>query len=244
MEQRIWSKPQQELTYVIGGDVAEGLERGDDSVLEGICVETGEQVFEVQGKIDPITFGEIAYQYGTWYNNALIGIENNADGGSNRILSRLGYPNIYLQANNSGEAYDKQTSKLGFNTNLRTRAEIIASGRAMMQDGSVIVRSQLLLAQFEIFALNKAGTRFEALPGGHDDLVMAWLIAIEMFRRTLEIGAMEGRIMLPYIDGKPFDPELEDVEEHSIVDKLVDQAKTKQEKERIPIYPSTVGNLV
>ena len=187
IEQRVWEQPIPNEVYVIGGDVAEGVERGDDSVLEGIKMSTGEQVFEVQGKIDPLTFGEISYQYGTWYNNALLGIENNKDGGANGMLHKLGYSNVYFQKNNTGEAFDKQTAKLGFNTNLKTRHEIIANGRKFMEDGSVTVRSQHLLSQFEIFALNSAGTKFEALSGGHDDLVMAWLIACEMFRTQLLI---------------------------------------------------------
>ena len=40
---RIWEKPIPSETYVIGGDPAEGLEHGDDSVLEVIVGSTGEQ---------------------------------------------------------------------------------------------------------------------------------------------------------------------------------------------------------
>ena len=36
IEQRVWEEPIPNEVYVIGGDVAEGVERGDDSVLEGI----------------------------------------------------------------------------------------------------------------------------------------------------------------------------------------------------------------
>lgn len=244
MEQRVWEYPQKNRSYVIGGDVAEGLERGDDSVLTGICMETGEQVFEVQGKIDPITLGEMAYEYGMWYNRALVGMENNKDGGANRVLARLNYANIYLQQNNTGRVWDQATDRLGFNMSRKTRLEIIANAREMMQDGSVTVRSQHLLSQFEIFAMSPSG-KFEAISGGHDDLVMAWLIAVELFRHQLEINALKDRVLLPYIDGKPWDPGLEDeVEEVSTVDRLVGQAQEKIELERQPIYPSTVGNLL
>tara|TARA_E500000331_G_scaffold278313_1_gene271212 strand:+ start:172 stop:903 length:732 start_codon:yes stop_codon:yes gene_type:complete len=241
IEQRVWEQPIPNEVYVIGGDVAEGVERGDDSVLEGIKMSTGEQVFEVQGKIDPLTFGEISYQYGTWYNNALLGIENNKDGGANGMLHKLGYSNVYFQKNNTGEAFDKQTAKLGFNTNLKTRHEIIANGRKFMEDGSVTVRSQHLLSQFEIFALNSAGTKFEALSGGHDDLVMAWLIACEMFRTQLLIEESKDTVLLPYIDGEPFDPDLSEeslTREERIIERALKQQVVGES------IASTVGSLV
>ena len=241
IEQRVWEQHIPNEVYVIGGDVAEGVERGDDSVLEGIKMSTGEQVFEVQGKIDPLTFGEISYQYGTWYNNALLGIENNKDGGANGMLHKLGYSNVYFQKNNTGEAFDKQTAKLGFNTNLKTRHEIIANGRKFMEDGSVTVRSQHLLSQFEIFALNSAGTKFEALSGGHDDLVMAWLIACEMFRTQLLIEESKDAVLLPYIDGEPFDPDLSEenlTREERIIERALKQQVVGES------LASTVGSLV
>ena len=241
IEQRVWEEPIPNEVYVIGGDVAEGVERGDDSVLEGIKMSTGEQVFEVQGKIDPLTFGEVSYQYGMWYNKALLGIENNKDGGANGMLHKLGYPNVYFQKNNTGEAYDKQTAKLGFNTNLKTRHEIISNGRKFMEDGSVTVRSQHLISQFEIFALNSAGTKFEALTGGHDDLVMAWLIACEMCRSQLLIDDSKNNVLLPYIDGEPFDPDLHD-KEQTREERLIEQSLKRQVVgER---FASTAGSLI
>ena len=54
-ELRIWAKPVPSETYVIGGDPAEGLEHGDDSVLEVLAGSTCEQVAELQGKVDPFT---------------------------------------------------------------------------------------------------------------------------------------------------------------------------------------------
>ncbi len=243
LTQRVWEKPLKNELYVMGGDVAEGVERGDDSVLECIRVSTGEQVLEVQGKVDPLTFGEIAYQFGSWYNNALLGIENNKDGGANATLHRLGYPNIYFQRNNTGEAFDKQTAKLGFNTNLKTRHEIIANGRKYMQDGSVTVRSQELLNQFEIFALNPSGTKFEALSGGHDDLVMAWLIACEMFRTQLLIESAKDNVLLPYIDGESFDPSIEDIDPPlPLTQRLIEQSLSRQKRDKEP--ESTVGSLL
>ena len=83
---RVWEKPIANQTYVLGCDPAHGLERGDDSVIQVIRMETGVQVCEVQGKIDPIALGEKCYEIGTWYNNALVAIENNQDGGANRTL--------------------------------------------------------------------------------------------------------------------------------------------------------------
>ena len=199
---RRWSAPVDGDEYVIGGDPAEGLERGDDTVLQGISVKTGEQVFEIQGKIEPLAMGELAYHVGTHYHGALIGIENNKDGGANRTLFNAGYRNIYFHVNNRGEAYDVATPKLGINTNAANRLQMIALARKLMADGSVTPRSQQLIAQLELFEFN--GTRFEAVPGAHDDLVMAWVLACYLFWVRLQsaVTALE-----PMLDGEPMDPD-------------------------------------
>ena len=62
---RVWERPIANQTYVVGCDPAHGLERGDDSVIQVIRMETGVQVCEVQGKIDPIALGEKCYEVGT-----------------------------------------------------------------------------------------------------------------------------------------------------------------------------------
>ena len=151
---RIWEKPTETGVYAIGGDPAEGLERGDDSVLEVINCKTGIQAAEVQGKIEPVLYGELAYMLGTFYNNALIGIESNKDLTPVKALFGLSYPNLYMEMAERGRAYRSATDRLGWQTNLRTRPQLIAQGRAFMADVSVTCKSRALTSQFKSFALH------------------------------------------------------------------------------------------
>ena len=242
-DMRIWQEPQAGRVYAIGGDVAEGLAHGDDSVYEVIDVESGHQVCEIQGKIDPITFGELGYMLGTWYNDALIGIENNKDGGANRVLQRLGYPHIYLQQSNSGEPWDKATPKLGFNMNLKTRFILIAQARRWMEDGAVLPHSAQLMTQFETFVFGN--TKFEAGAGAHDDLVMAWVIAIEMVKFQAEWADSLLNQINPYWEGQELSEwGEEDLDKGAgLVDRHIDQARAKQQKED-PDYASTTEALL
>tara|TARA_R100001594_G_scaffold2132_3_gene8685 strand:- start:2975 stop:3712 length:738 start_codon:yes stop_codon:yes gene_type:complete len=239
---RVWEEPIPEQTYVIGCDPAQGLAKGDDSVIQVIRMHTGDQVCEVQGKIDPIELGELCYTVGTWYNNALVGIENNQDGGCNRTLFNCGYRNIYFQQTNSGKPFDEASPKLGYHCNVRTRPHLVAQGRHHMQEGNVIPRSSALIAQFEIFAYN--GTRFQAVSGGHDDLVMAWLLAIEMFVVQLAVDETKYNVLLPTVDGESI-PEIgeEDIDVARIPreQRLTEQALGRQEEWME--YPSVMESL-
>ncbi len=243
-ELRIWTRPNPSDEYVIGGDPAEGLAHGDDSVLEVLCGRSGEQVAELQGKVDPFTFGELAFMLGTYYNEALIGIENNKDGGANRILHELGYRKIYFEQKDMGEPYDKHTIKLGINTNIRNRHRLIAQARRWMEDRSAIPVSKHLVAQFETFILRS--TKFEAIPGGHDDLVMAWVIGIEMLKVHLVTKEAKHTELKPLWNGKEVEDELGadfDGKPVNLIDKHVEQAK-KKEFDKDPDYGATMEALV
>lgn len=250
MIQTVWEQPMPAGVYAVGGDPAEGLEKGDDSVLSVINCLTGHQVAEVQGKIPPKEFGEMAGIVGEYYNNALVAIENNKDGGANQYLYDFGYKNIYFQREVTARAYDKSTDKLGYNMNGRTRPILVAQGRQWMEDGSAIPRSMALLSQFETFVLRKG--KYEALPGGHDDLVIAWFLAIEMARIRLQSIDASKHTQLPTVNGEEIDPyEMEDIDEWEKgvdyskvdVDRMIAQADRNRKKE--PFYhPSTVDALV
>jgi hypothetical protein len=244
-ELRVYERPIPPYSYAIGGDPAEGLPHGDDSVLEVMCLDTGFQCAELQGKIDPFTFAELAFMLGNYYNEALIGIENNKDGGANRVLHELGYPNIYYEQKDTGEPYDKATIKMGLNMNVKNRHKLVAQARHFWSDGSCFVASRYLAAQMEIFVLRN--TKFEAIPGGHDDLVMAFVIACEMMRIGWLFQEAKTRSLNPIWEGKELqDAFFSDIDVHdsaSLIDRHVDQSRTKAQQED-PDYAATIEALV
>ena len=113
-----------------------------------------------------------------------------------------------------------------------------------MEDRSAIPVSKHLVAQFEIFVLRS--TKFEAIPGGHDDLVMAWVIAIEMLRVHLMMSDAKNTDLKPLWNGKEVEDTLGDefdTEPINLIDKHVEQARKKELDQR-PDYGATVEAMV
>lgn len=93
---RVWELRDSMDAYVIGADVAEGLEHGDYSSAHVISANTNRLVAKWHGRIDPDLFGELLARLGWYYNTAFIGCEVNNHGlTTNKALQRLGYPRIY-----------------------------------------------------------------------------------------------------------------------------------------------------
>jgi hypothetical protein len=223
------------------------LQHGDDSAAQILRCSTGEQVAELQGKIEPFAFAEECFGMGSYYNNALIGIENNRDGGANKVLFELGYKNIYFEMKEVGLPYQKPTAKLGYNMNARTRAMLVALARKYMEDGSLHIRSQWLLTQMETFALE--GEKFQAIANAFDDLIMAMLIACEMMRVQLLRGAVSSNNLKPLWNGEEVEKGIEDLDEALSIDpnktrvqRLID-SKTKSNYQQSIVEASTMGNL-
>ena len=91
----VWQHPLSEHSYIISADVARGDSR-DFSTFHVIDVGEGECVAEYRGKIPPDRFGELLFEFGKKYNNALLCPENNSYGFATIIkLKDLEYPNLY-----------------------------------------------------------------------------------------------------------------------------------------------------
>ena len=240
---RVWERPIPNNSYAIGADPALGYADSDDSVIEVGCCETGKQVCEVQGKLDGNDLGDQLLLVGTWYNNALIGVENNKDLTSVNYLFRTGYPNIYFEQAETGRAFRSSTDRLGWNTNLRTRPLLVSQGREMLQDGSSEVYSKWLLIQWEHFVLEDG--KFQGLRGAHDDLEMAYLIMLEMMKIQLITMSARKRGLHATVNGEIVDMGEWDVDKNenkNITDRLIKQAFDKQIDESEP--QSSVGNLI
>ena len=182
----LYRPPQEGFHYALGVDVADGLEGGDASVIQVGCVETGEHCLEAGGQINPYDLAEMAMMIGYYFNGALIGMENNRDYTPNIIMQEQGYPNIHRQERFIERGTPEPTLKLGWNTGTFTRMKMIADGKDRLKSGEVEVLSPYVLAEMETFALHNG--KFQALPGAHDDYLMAWLIMVQM------LEAMQRRI--------------------------------------------------
>lgn len=77
---RIYKLPEPGLTYSVGLDPAEGNPNSNDSSINVICKETGEQVAVIAGKHEPETISGYADDIAIFYNHAPILIGRNNHG--------------------------------------------------------------------------------------------------------------------------------------------------------------------
>jgi len=200
---RIWAAPDPKRWYVIGADVAQGTggRRADwsaavvldctiDHERKARCLD---QVAEYHTKIeDPASFGHtldcIGRFYGGAAGQALLIVEANNHGLTtiNDLLGR-DYWNMYTE-----RVYDrvvgKYLNKVGWYNTQQHLFYLVNQSRRVFRDHPASIRSSALLQQMGSFAfIDRAGNRNVpggtskpmAMPGEHDDLVIAWMLAIE-----------------------------------------------------------------
>jgi len=162
--------------YCIGGDTAgEGSDFFTGHVLDA---RTGKQVAVLKHQFDADQYTRQMYCLGTYYKQALIGIEANFDSYPIRELQRIGYTNQFVR-----EAVDTYTGKkekrFGFKTTSLSRPTIISRLIAIVREEVDSINDKDTLEELLTIVRNEKG-RIEAPLGGHDDQMMGLAIAHEV----------------------------------------------------------------
>jgi hypothetical protein len=179
---KVWDLPKTNRRYVIGADVAEGLEKGDFSCAD-VLDEDGNQVAQWHGKISPDHFGDLLYALGMLYRKAFMGVERNNHGLTTlTILKNKGYPNIYIQEELEREYDGKQFKKLGWLTTSRSKPLIIDNLASLVRDEDSGIVCEDTVSEMETYIVAANGST-NARAGYFDDRVMSYAIAAEMYRR-------------------------------------------------------------
>jgi hypothetical protein len=176
----VWQKPKGGCQYVVGVDPATG-EGDDDSAISVWRFDTCEQVAEIAGKMNPTETALVAVNLANWYNEALLGIENNGNGiATVNEARKLNYPKIFRKFT-AGVLDPKvpKSAKYGWSTNLQTRPVMIEEFRQMFEDGLLKINSLELLNQMKTFVRHTNG-KVEHETGKHDDRLFAGMIAIQL----------------------------------------------------------------
>lgn len=168
------------VRYAIGGDTSgSGTDYNIGQVLN---TKTLNQCAVLRLQTDSDLYAKQMYCLGMYYNQALIGIENNFDSYPIKELERLGYPQLYVE-----EKMDTYQNKLvkryGFRTDMRTRPEIIDYLKQIVRDNPELLQDRDTLKEMLEFVYNDQG-RPEAQEGSHDDLVMALAIAYRILTQA------------------------------------------------------------
>ena len=190
---KLWERPVPYTSYVMGGDVAEGIE-GDSSVATVKDNKTLKTVASFKNnRTPPDEYAIIVYALGMWYNSAYVGVEVNKDGlWVNDTLFKMGYPNLYYR-----EQYDDITKavshRVGFRTGARERDPILANLKFFINQYPDIWVDKDLLDECLVFVRNKVG-RPEAMPSKHDDKIMAEAIALEIRRNAPQVFEQPSKV--------------------------------------------------
>ena len=207
---KIWRRPAPGAHYVIGVDVAEGIEVGqgsrehDNSCIQvlrrvsadprtataqqgehdlppGMAWERLEQAACWTGKIDPDALADVVLCLARHYNNAFVGVEANNHGLTTLTALKGRYPYLYQR-----EFFDERgrhrTQKLGWLTTMSTRPVLLDALRRAVRERALLLHDTGTLAECMTFVFDRNG-RMAAQEGCFDDRVFALAIAVQMHLR-------------------------------------------------------------
>ena len=172
-------------SYVIGADVAEGLEHGDYSAASVLDARTGMLVATWHDHTDPDLFGEQLALLGRYYNNALIGVEINNHGHVTvTALRRIKYPRIFRRRI-VGQITEGFAPQFGWHTNKVSKPKMVDDLNAALRDGTIDVRDTETLAELRTYIREyTTGGLVKTHGSPHDDRVMSLAIAVQMLSYT------------------------------------------------------------
>lgn len=178
---KVWRKPIIGRKYVIGADVAEGLEVGDFSVATVMDKESMETVARWRGTIEPGDFGDTVEMLARWYNRALVGVEVNNHGLT--VVQRLRdrrYDNLYRRERGFDERLEEATAKLGWRTDVRTKPLMIDALAEALHSRKIRDRDIIFIREALGYVIDDRG-RTNAREGTHDDTIISIAIALQLF---------------------------------------------------------------
>lgn len=165
----IWKDPKKQHSYMLCCDVATGA-KGDSSTIQVFDRSSKEQVAEYQNnEITPARFAEVVFDVAKYYDNAFVIIEDNAKGHAVnvRLENELGYYNLYYRDQKRG-----QLGKIGWDTNTKTRAEMIAGIEDYVLQDFYKINSTRFVGELETFVWK--GDKVMHENGCHDDLILPY----------------------------------------------------------------------
>ena len=184
---RVYEKPQSGHEYAIGADVATG--RGlDYSCAYVIDLSSMALVAELHGKLDADEYAEQLHYLGRWYGGARLAIEMGGGYGEPVIISlrdgrkgRPHYPKLYRHT--IGDRPDAHMLRnYGFPINMKTRPQVINQIEQAIREKAIPALPRTLIMELRTFVRRRTLPSPRAQDGSNDDRVMAFGIALEMYR--------------------------------------------------------------
>ena len=180
---RVWKDPQPYHEYVLACDPSIGRER-DYSAFHVIDLYNGEQVAEFYSNRTPINeFAKIIVDEGRLYNTAYVLSERNGIG-NNLIYflqESLEYENLVMDDNR----------EIGMQITQKNREVLLADMEHNIRSNKVKINSERLVDELLTFVIDKDTNKIKADTNCHDDLIMAFAMAINTFNKLRENNLIE-----------------------------------------------------
>lgn len=172
----VYTVPRNGGRYVVGADPAEGNPQSDDSALEVLDADTGEECACLAGRYEPAVFAAYVDAVGRWYNYAPAMVERNNHG--HAVL-------LWLRDNGGIEMLKGLDDKEGWQTSTLTKARMYDATADAVRGGEVRLHS---LATFHQLG-SIEGATLRAPDGQKDDRATAFALACAGRARALLGGA-------------------------------------------------------
>lgn len=150
------------------------------------------------GHIDMDLLAWKAAQIAAFYDNALLVIESNTaesrdkdrnvDGDqSSFLLNQIkeAYDNLYARKQSEEDIINKAPRKYGFHTNTATKPMIISTLVKVIRESLYVERDERCLDEYLTY--EKVGSKFGAISGKHDDLLMTRAIGLHICFNEMDI---------------------------------------------------------
>ena len=192
----IFKMPEEGKQYILAADVARG-DGQDYSTIQILDVDTLEQMAEFREKISPDLFPFVINHMAKMYNMAYVVIEANSFGLGVcfDIRDKFKYPRnrLYFSKNikdihvrHYKYKVNEGTEIPGFQTSRKNRVLLVKAIIEHMREGSLILYSKRLMAEFQTFVMN--GDKPEHEPGFNDDLIIALGLAYTSGIQSLKMS--------------------------------------------------------
>lgn len=213
----VWKQPIDGHKYIMSIDCSRG-DAADSTAIEIIDMngidDNGlpclEQVLEYSGKKTGDEIGEIAYNYGSTYNNAFIVVDCIGGTGDACILTlmNLGYKNLYyddptlksytMQQNVSTIKVTNDNKLPGFHSG-SVRFQMLSNFANLVKTNEIKLRSKRVISELETWIFKGEQGRMDHMDGAHDDtitcLAMGLFVMQFSFQKLIATKAKDAAII-------------------------------------------------
>ena len=180
---------QRDGQYVVAVDSAGDAEtssgEGDFDAIQVIDHRSGRQVAEYRTRCDPDELTRQAHLIAVYYNDAWLAVEKTGNYGVPILLALwldYGYANLYRRQRATDDKRQKESDRLGWDTQVGTKRVLIALAKELLRTEATGIRSLRLAREMGSYIfLNERGS-MGARKGNFDDLLVAWMIAHQVGR--------------------------------------------------------------